>query len=119
MLPAPGTTPDPATIEGRQHDARIAVLDVLERNAAKAAHPSAARAADGGPLPASPWSPPVGIGPLPADLADRATRLLSAQLDAETLLQEERARVARHLVTVRAVDPARPARDSVYLDVLG
>ncbi|WP_159085088.1 hypothetical protein [Planctomonas deserti] len=118
-MQATGTPADAATTKGRQHDAWVAVLDELERNAAKAAHPSARRAADGGPQAASPWSPPVGIGPLPADLADRATRLLRAQLDAGTLLQEERARIARHLVTVRAVDPARPARESVYLDVLG
>ena len=109
---------DAALTEGRQYDAWVAVLDELERNAAKAAHPSGGWAGSE-PLPGSRWSPPAGIGPLPAALADRAARLLDAQRDAGAQLQEERTRVARHLVTVRAVDPARPTRDSVYLDVLG
>jgi hypothetical protein len=108
------------------HAAWVAVLDDLERGLAMAAHPA------GGSFPGNaenpeeastttlePWSPPAGLGPLPADLADRAERLLRAQLDAGSLLQEARGRVARHLVAVRSVDPARPARDSVYLDVLG
>ncbi len=125
MPPAPDTAPDAAPIEGRQHDAWVAALDELERTAAMAAHPSFRGTAGEPHEPGepgellAPWSPPAGIGPLPAALADRATRLLGAQRDAEALLQGERARVARHLVTVRAVDPARPARDSVYLDVLG
>jgi len=120
--PATDTALDTAPIEGREHDAWVAVLDELERTAAKAAHPSS-RGTSGEPGSSgemlAAWSPPAGIGPLPAALADRATRLLGAQRDAGALLQEERARVARHLVTVRAVDPARPARESVYLDVLG
>jgi hypothetical protein len=102
----------------RDRDAWLAVLDDLEQAMAETA-------ADPGSRPLTedarrgPWSPPAGLGPLPADLADRAARLLRAQLDAESLLQDERARVARHLVAVRSVDPARPARESVYLDVLG
>jgi hypothetical protein len=108
------------------HAAWVAVLDDLERGLAMAAHPAGGSFAgstedpeDASRTPLVPWSPPVGLGPLPADLADRAERLLRAQLDAGSLLQEARGRVARHLVAVRSVDPARPARDSVYLDVLG
>jgi hypothetical protein len=108
------------------HAAWLSVLDELERALARAAHPAGrslapdARAAGGAShAPDERWSPPAGIGPLPADLADRAARLLNAQLDAQTRLQEERGSVARHLSAVRSVDPARPARDSVYLDVLG
>jgi hypothetical protein len=108
------------------HAAWVAVLDDLERSLAMAAHPAGREFAgntedpeDASTTPLEPWSPPAGLGPLPVDLADRAERLLRAQLDAGSLLQEARGRVARHLVVVRSVDPARPARDSVYLDVLG
>ena len=108
------------------HPAWVAVLDDLERSLAMAAHPAGTSFAgnaenpeDASTTTLQPWSPPAGLGPLPADLADRAERLLRAQLDAGSLLQEARGRVARHLVAVRSVDPGRPARDSVYLDVLG
>jgi hypothetical protein len=101
----------------------LAVLDELQRGLAMAAHPAGGWAdlsqERASTAPVAPWSPPAGLGPLPADLADRAARLLSAQLDARSRLQEERGSVARHLSAVRSVDPARPARDSVYLDVLG
>jgi len=101
---------------GPSYDAWVALLDELEGGAAAAADRAGETGSDA--PAAQPWDPPAGIGPLPADLADRAARLLRAQLDAESLLQDERARVARHLAAVRSVDPARSPRDSVYLDVL-
>jgi hypothetical protein len=120
-MPEDGASVDPATAGDdavRAHDAWIAVLDELERGLAAAADSGAAAAPGADIKPSGSWTPPPGIGPLPSVLADRAARLLHAQLDVESLLKNEHARVARHLVAVRAIDPARPARESVYLDVL-
>lgn len=60
------------------------------------------------------WAvPAVDPGPLPAELQDRALRLLDASREAEMMLAEQRVTVSRHLGAVTAIPvetAARPGR---------
>jgi hypothetical protein len=66
-----------------------------------------------------PWTEPAGLGPVPRALVGRASRLLAAQRDRETALEDERTRVLAHLAALRTIDAAKAPRPSVYLDVTG
>lgn len=68
-----------------------------------------------GPLAAA-WAEPTGLGPVPRDLVDRASRLVAAQRDRVRALEAERAAVLEHLGALRAVDATREPRGAVYLD---
>jgi uncharacterized protein (DUF2236 family) len=64
------------------------------------------------------WRPPVGLGPLPAPLLDRARTLHARQLDVARRLAEQAAVSRRHLAATAALR-ARPAATPVYLDLEG
>jgi hypothetical protein len=64
-----------------------------------------------------PFSPPPGLGPLPAELGPRARRLLAESTDLEQELAGNVAGLAQDLAVVRAVETstARPSRP-VFVD---
>ncbi len=67
------------------------------------------------PQPADPWAPPTNLGPLPAELADRARALLGRQLEVGRRLAEAALLAKRHgqvAQAMRAVPPSVP----VYID---
>ena len=65
------------------------------------------------------WTPPAGLGAIPAELAERVKDLLHNQHKLIGELETARIMTAKHLAAVRAVPPKRDARASVYLDVAG
>ncbi|MEJ5913348.1 hypothetical protein [Pseudokineococcus sp. 1T1Z-3] len=73
------------------------------------------------PAPRSPWVPPVGLGPLPLPLADRARALADRQARAAEaigralVLNRRQARAAGALADARAQH--RGGSPAVYLDV--
>jgi hypothetical protein len=66
-----------------------------------------------------PWRPPVGLGPIPAELHERAARLLEAQLHTIRHLEDVRQTTAKHLAAVKAVPRAEQGPRPVYFDLLG
>jgi hypothetical protein len=102
------TPPEPAPA-----DAWARALDALE------AHLLVARELAAGRSPAVPlpWSPPTGLGPLPAELVDRARAL---QVQQQALLAELPAvigRTRRQLsVTKRVSDATASPHRPVYID---
>ena len=68
---------------------------------------------------AADWTPPRGLGAIPAELAERVKDLLRNQHKLIGELETARNLTAKHLAAVRAVPPKRDARASVYLDVTG
>ena len=65
------------------------------------------------------WTPPQGLGPIPAELAERVEDLLHNQQKLIGELETARNLTVKHLAAVRSVPPKRDARASVYLDVAG
>jgi hypothetical protein len=65
------------------------------------------------------WARPGDLGPLPRDLAGRASRLLEAQRDGIRDLEGVQRTVGHHLAAVRAVPSAQHTDRAAYLDVLG
>lgn len=65
--------------------------------------------------PRDPWAPPVGLGPLPVALADRARTLLARQIDVGRRLAEAADLSRRHSRAVDALRATAPATP-VYLD---
>lgn len=65
------------------------------------------------------WTPPAGLGPLPAELAPRAAALVTALTEAASRKAAARDEIARQLAGVRAVPLAADAGDPVYLDTSG
>jgi hypothetical protein len=63
------------------------------------------------------WVAPAALGPLPADLIDRATRLLAAQRERMAAIDTSRRSVGRHLSAVRSIATPADTDRSVYLDV--
>ncbi|QEE60179.1 hypothetical protein FVA74_00350 [Salinibacterium sp. dk2585] len=92
-------------------DAWVAALDELERELEWADDVVSGRGAQ--------WTPPQGLGRMPAELVDRATRILDAQRNLMTRLDEERQDVGRHIAALRSVPAVTDAAASVYLDVAG
>ncbi|MFH5824906.1 hypothetical protein [Georgenia sp. AZ-5] len=68
--------------------------------------------------PAAGWTPPVGIGPIPADLRERAGALVAAQESAMVRLRAAQRTNRSHSAVLRAL-PHRPGTASIYLDVEG
>lgn len=64
------------------------------------------------------WHPPVGLGPLPLTLADRARALHERQLDVARRLAEQAAVSRRHLAAADVLR-GRPDASPVYLDLEG
>ena len=71
------------------------------------------------PAGAQPWSPPAGLGPLPADLAVRAADLLAEQRSVTARLADHRYDVLKQLGAVRAVERSQAPERPVYLDTAG
>jgi hypothetical protein len=65
-----------------------------------------------------PWSPPVGLGPLPASLEERARAILERQLTVAQALSTAMVRGRRHLRALATLTPA-PVHPPVYVDVDG
>ncbi|MFJ6028456.1 hypothetical protein ACIQCN_13420 [Pseudarthrobacter sp. NPDC092424] len=66
-----------------------------------------------------PWTAPQDLGPLPARLAERAARILSAQRHALRALEHAKEDAAKHLAALDAIPSVRAPLQSVYLDVEG
>lgn len=66
-----------------------------------------------------PWRPPIGLGPIPAELQERAARLIEAQLHTMRYLEDVRQTTARHLAAVRAVPRSEAGPHPVYFDLIG
>lgn len=62
-----------------------------------------------------PWTPPVGLGPLPAHLAERARTLLARQLHVSRELASAARNSRRHDRAVSHLQATTPA-PPVYLD---
>jgi hypothetical protein len=66
-----------------------------------------------------PWRPPIGLGPIPDELQERAARLIEAQLHTMRYLEDVRQTTARHLAAVRAVPRSEAGPHPVYFDLIG
>lgn len=120
--PPTGTSvlPDPRSERARW----LKTLSQLESQLADAAHAAVAAhgAADGdadGATPLPEWAAPGDLGPLPADLVDRAERLNAAQRATLERLVAARRSTGQHLSALQSVPPVQQADRSVYLDVTG
>jgi hypothetical protein len=98
----------------RTHAAWLAALDELEAVAGR--DPQAA--ADGAGVSGA-WTPPAGLGPLPPELAGRASAVASVQRGALARLDAARKAVLAHLGAVRSVESSREPERPVYLDATG
>lgn len=65
--------------------------------------------------PGGPWTPPTGLGPLPAVLEDRARALLGRQVETARRLAEAAELSRRHSKAAQALRGAPPSLP-VYLD---
>ncbi|MPV38440.1 hypothetical protein [Georgenia subflava] len=97
------------------HERWVAALTALEVDVDEAE-----RSLTGDHVPAGrdPWTPPGGLGPLPAALRTRAEELLARQLEVARQVTEAASmgrRQARAVQAMRANGPARP----VYVDMAG
>ena len=109
----------------RTHAAWLAALDELEAVAGRdpqltadgAGVAGAATSAVGAPYGV--WTPPSGLGPLPAELAERASAVAGVQRGALARLDAARKAVLAHLGAVRSVESAREPERPVYLDATG
>ncbi|SDQ50344.1 hypothetical protein [Microbacterium sp. cf332] len=89
-----------------------ALLDGLEADVAR---DPASTDVDAG---AGAWHPPVDLGPLPADLADRARALVGAQAARARRLSAELDAHRAHLAALARIPQTRPDA-AVYLDLDG
>ena len=91
-----------------------AVLDRLESDL------DAAEAQAGGDgASVEPWAVPVGLGPVPEHLQERAVALEQRQLAVTPRVEEAKASAGRHLAAVRSIPTASASGRSLYLDVRG
>jgi hypothetical protein len=63
------------------------------------------------------WTPPQGLGPIPADLVQIARNVEAAQKAAVVRLEEAKRTTARHLAAVQSVPEGRTSGRAVFLDV--
>ena len=112
----------------RTHAAWLAALDELEAVAGRDPQAVAAGAGAGTigaasgasvGMPHGTWTPPAGLGPLPAELADRAAAVAGAQRGALARLDAARRAVLAHLGAVRSVESSHEPERPVYLDATG
>lgn len=71
-----------------------------------------------GVVPA-PWTPPAGAGPVPPELLERATRVLDAQQETQSLLAKAKADAAAHRNALDSVPGSGHSGHALYLDVRG
>lgn len=67
----------------------------------------------------APWNPPDQAGPLPEELADRARRVLDAQLESMTMLRKVRNDALAHLDALSTVPDTQSTARPLFLDVHG
>ncbi|ROQ37337.1 hypothetical protein EDF46_2793 [Frondihabitans sp. PhB188] len=67
----------------------------------------------------SAWTPQADLGPLPADLVERAREVQDAQKSAIQRVLEARRTVVKHLAALKSVPAARDSDRAVYLDATG
>jgi len=65
------------------------------------------------------WVEPVNLGPIPADLEQRARDLVDGQSEMIAELRRARHMTATHLAALRTVPASTTAGASVYLDTSG
>ncbi|MBK4348690.1 hypothetical protein [Lacisediminihabitans changchengi] len=65
------------------------------------------------------WSLPSDIGPMPAELRERAARVLDAQNDGVAELERRQRSIGKHLAALRTVPTGQVGGGSPYLDVTG
>lgn len=99
-------------------EADVAALGRLLGPSGSGEHDAAGPARAAGAPAVVRWAPPMGLGPLPERLAERARALEAAQHAVAARLEESRATAAEHLTAVRAIPAQRPDAP-VYLDVRG
>ncbi|WAH99088.1 hypothetical protein [Arthrobacter sp. MMS18-M83] len=85
------------------------ILDRLEADIAEAF-------ASGEPAP---WNPPHEAAPLPVELADRARRILDAQLESMAMLGKVRNDALAHLDALSTVPDTQSTARPLFLDVQG
>jgi hypothetical protein len=97
------------------HARWVDALTALELDVADA---EASLTGDHTPERRDPWTPPEGLGPMPASLRTRAEALLERQTEVARQITEAASmsrRQARAVQAMRANGPARP----VYVDMAG
>jgi len=78
------------------------------------------QAADATPVTAlHPWEIPGGLGPMPAELVERASLLLTEQAKAIVKFRQFRLLTAQHLSAVRDIMGPHQLDTSYYLDIAG
>lgn len=65
------------------------------------------------------WAPPADVGPVPAELLERAVRVLDAQREAQSILAKARDEAAAHRDALDAVPDVGHSGHALYLDVCG
>jgi hypothetical protein len=65
------------------------------------------------------WTPPADVGPVPAELAERALRVADAQRETAAILAKTKADAAAHLEALDAVPGSRYSGHALLLDVRG
>lgn len=90
-----------------------AALEALELDVAEVEHTLTLR--DIALDPPEPWTPPVGLGPLPLALVDRARALLERQIEVSRRVAEAAALARRHAHAAQAMRAA-PEASPVYVD---
>ena len=107
----------------RTHAAWLAALDELEavagRDPQAVADVTGVTGVSGASGVSGVWTPPAGLGPLPAELADRAAAVAGAQRGALARLDAARKAVLAHLGAVRSVESSHEPERPVYLDATG
>jgi hypothetical protein len=96
----------------RTHAAWLAALDELEAVAGRDPQVDGPSSVAGTGV----WTPPAGLGPLPAELADRAAAVVGVQRGALARLDAARKAVLAHLGAVRTVESSHEPERPVYLD---
>jgi hypothetical protein len=66
-----------------------------------------------------PWTAPADAGPVPAELADRALRVVDAQRETAAILARTRTDAGAHLEALDAVPGSRGSGHALLLDVRG
>lgn len=66
--------------------------------------------------PAAPWQPPVGLGPLPADLRPRAESILARQLAVAEEIAHQLATNRQQTAMVARMETGAAGSGPVYLD---
>lgn len=72
-----------------------------------------------GPSAESRWTRPQDLGPIPAELVQRARNVEAAQQAAVVRLEEAQRLTARHLAAIQSVPEGRATGRAVFLDVTG